>query len=121
MKNEDKKSGVYFDLDNYVAKIMAECGMLNTSEEEKTALTKEVGLTLTDRINSTIVNSLSADDIFLMEKTMEDHPELDTINVLSIITSYIDGLDEKIVSAVDELYGEIVDNFKKIKSLSTNK
>ena len=121
MKNEDKKSGVYFDLDNYVEKIMAECGMQNTSEETKEALRKEIGLTLADRVNSTIVNSLSADDLFLMEKTMEDHPELDTINVLSIITSYIDGLDEKIVSAVDELYGEIVENFKKIKSLSTNK
>lgn len=121
MKNEDKKSGIYFDLESYVAKIMQECGMQNSSEETKKALTEEIGITLTDRVNATVVNSLTADDLFLMEKTMEDHPELDRLDVLSIITSYIDGLDEKIVTAVDELYGEIVDNFKKIKSLSPNK
>lgn len=121
MKNEEKKTGVYFDLDNYVAKIMAECEMQNSSAETKDALKKEIGITLADRVNSTIVKSLTAEDLFLMEKTMQDHPELDTINVLSIITSYIDGLDEKIVTAVDDLYEEIVENFKKIKSLSTNK
>ncbi len=121
MKNVDKKSGVYFDIDNYVAKIVAECGMHISSEEMEKALKKEITMTLANRVNSTIVNSLSANDLFLMQKTMEDHPELDTINVLSIITSYIDGLDEKIVSAVDDLYGEIVENFMKIKSLSINK
>ncbi|MCC6643806.1 hypothetical protein IT411_03585 [Candidatus Peregrinibacteria bacterium] len=88
--------------------------MDKSDEKTKTELKDQITQTLYDRINAVVVSALGEKELFLLQKSMEDHPELDEIDVLSIITSYVPGLEEKIVQAVDQLYSEIVANVKQI-------
>lgn len=88
--------------------------MENASPEVKEELSNEIAQTLSDRVTATVIASMGDKEIFLLEKTLEDHPELDEIDALSIITSYIPGLDDRIVKAVSDLYDELVENARMI-------
>lgn len=114
MKSDKKRTGIYFDLDLYLDRLLKDCEMSNAKEDVKAELKEEITKTLYERINAVVVSSMGEKELFLLQKSMEDHPELDEIDILSIITSYIPGLEEKIVKAVDELYSEIVANVKQI-------
>lgn len=114
MKTKQNKSGIYFNTTNFVEMVLKAVKMDNASPEMKEELSNEIAQTLSDRVTSIVVASLGEKEIFLLEKTMEDHPELDEIDCLSIITAYIPGLDQKILKTVDDLFYEIVDTVKQL-------
>lgn len=114
MKTNQKRSGMYFNIEDFIDMILREVKMDKASPEVMAELKMEIGRTVSDRVTSTIITSLGEKELFLMNKTLEDHPELDEIDCLSIITSYVPGLDQKILKAVDDLYEEMVENVKKI-------
>jgi hypothetical protein len=114
MKTNQKRSGMYFNIEDFIDMILREVKMDKASPEVMAELKMEIGRTVSDRVTSTIITSLGEKELFLMNKTMEDHPELDEIDYLSIITSYVPGLDQKILKAVDDLYEEMIENVKKI-------
>lgn len=117
MNNEQKQSGIYFNIDNFVDMILKEVKMDKASPEVLDELRLEIAQTLSDRVTATLIASLGEKELFLMNKTLEDHPELDEIDCLSIITSYVPGLDQKILKAVDDLYVEMVQDVKKIDQI----
>lgn len=114
MKTNQKRSGMYFNIEDFIDMILREVKMDKASPEVMAELKMEIGRTVSDRVTYTIITSLGEKELFLMNKTLEDHPELDEIDCLSIITSYVPGLDQKILKAVDDLYEEMVENVKKI-------
>lgn len=113
MKNQKQKP-VYFNIENFVQMILKETGMDKTDPKTIEELSVEIAQTLSDRITATVIASLGDKEMFLLEKTLEDHPELDEIDALSIITSYVPGLDDRILKEVSDLYDELIDNVKAI-------
>jgi hypothetical protein len=113
-QNSQSGKPVYFNTNNFVEMVLKEIKMDQASPEVKEQLSLEIAQTLSDRVTSVVVASLGEKEVFLLEKTMEDHPELDEIDCLSIITSYIPGLDQKILKAVDDLFYELVDTVKQL-------
>lgn len=117
MNKDQKQSGMYFNIDNFVDMILKEVKMDKSSPEVLDELRLEIAQTLSDRVTATLIASLGEKELFLMNKTLEDHPELDEIDCLSIITSYVPGLDQKILKAVDDLYVEMVQDVKRIDQI----
>ena len=113
MKNQKQKP-VYFNAENFVQMLLKETGMDKADPKVIEELSLEISQTLSDRITATVITSLGDKEMFLLEKTLEDHPELDEIDALSIITSYIPGLDDRILKEVSDLYEELVGNVKDI-------
>lgn len=110
MPKTNKQKPVYFSTEKFIEALLKDVKMDKADPEIKQELANEISQTLSERVTAVVVASLQEKDLFLLEKTMEDHPELDTIDCLSIITSYIPGLDDRIVKAVEDLYDEIVEN-----------
>jgi len=111
-KQKSTTKGVYFNSDNFVEMVLKEVKMDKASPQVKEELSGEIAQTLSDRVTSVVVASLGEKELFLLQKTMEDHPELDEIDCLSIISSYIPGLDDRILKAVSDLFDEIVETVK---------
>lgn len=114
MKKATKPKPQYFNADNFVNALLKELKMDKASPKMLEDLRTEIALTLAERVNAVVVSSMGPNELFLLEKTIEDHPELDEIDCLSIITPYIPDLDQRILKAVDDLYGEILDNARSI-------
>jgi hypothetical protein len=108
-EREKKQKPSYFSTEEFINNLLKELKMDKADPDVKQELANEISQTLTDRVTAVVVASLRKKDVFLLEKTIEDHPELDIIDCLSIITSYVPGLDDKIVKSVADLYDEIVE------------
>ena len=116
-----KQKPIYFNIENFVQMVLKEIGMDKSDEKLKEELSLEIAQTLSDRITALVVTSLGEKEMFLLEKTMEDHPELDEIDALSMITSYIPGLNERILKEVSDLFDELVASVKAIDQKLSNK
>ncbi len=118
-----RRNGIYFNTENFIQMLLKEIKMDKASPEVIEELSNEIAQTLSERVTAVVVASLGEKEVFLLQKTLEDHPELDEIDALSIITSYIPGLDNKILEAVSDLFDELVENSRSIdeKLNSVNK
>lgn len=114
MSNSTKNKPVYFNTENFVAMVLKEMRMDKAPEHVLKELSLEIAQTMNDRVTATVVAVLGDKELFLMEKMLKDHPELDEIDALSIITSYIPGLDDLILKAVGDLFEELVENARMI-------
>ena len=111
---QNKKKPQYFNPNIFVDALLKELKMDKADPEILDDLRKEITLTLAERVNAVVVSSLSEKDVFLLKKTLEDHPELDEIDCLTMITPNIPGMDQRIINAVEDLYTELVDNVRLI-------
>jgi hypothetical protein len=118
---DQKDKPVYFNIENFVQMVLKETGMDKSEPKVVEELSLEISQTLSDRITATVIASLGDKEMFLLEKTLEDHPELDEIDALSIITSYVPGLNERILKEVSDLYEELIGNVKAIEQRLSKK
>lgn len=119
---DQKNKPVYFNIENFVQMVLKETHMDKADPKVVEELGLEISQTLSDRITATVVSSLGDKEMFLLDKTLEDHPELDEIDALSMITAYVPGLNDRILKEVSDLYEELVDNVREIeKRLSESK
>ena len=109
MKTNQRKPPMYFNTENFIAALLKDLKMDKSDPKVVAELSDEIAITLTDRVTSVIIDSMGEKELFLLYKTKEDHPELDEIDCLSIITAYIPGLEGRILKAVDDLYAEILE------------
>jgi len=117
--SKDKKQSMYFNIENFVQMVLQATKMDKASPAMIDQLSLEISQTLSDRVTATVVASLGDKELELLERIMEDHPELDRIDALSIITPTVPGLNERILKEVNDLYEELIDSVKMIeKSLS---
>lgn len=112
MTKMPKQKPQYFNADAFVDALLKDLRMDRAAPEILDELRTEITLTLAERVNAVVISSLDENDLFLLQKTLEDHPELDEIDCLSIITPNIPGLDARIIKAVDDLYAEMLERVR---------
>ena len=113
-KDEKKKAVKYFDEDAFVEAVLKAIKMDKAPDAVKRELSLEIAQTLRDRIIATVIAALGEKELLLLGNILKDHPELDEIDALSMITSYVPELDDRIAKVVDDFFVEMVENTKLI-------
>lgn len=111
---KDKQKAVYFNSGNFVQMVLNATGMAKSDPAILDELSLQISQTLSDRVTAVVVSSLGDSELELLDRILSDHPELDKIDALSIITPSIEGLDARILKAVNDLFEEMVDNVRLI-------
>jgi hypothetical protein len=109
INNQDNK--FYFDADMFVQNVLIATGMDKASIETIDKISFEIKATLSERIMEVVINSFSDRELFLLNKLIEDHPQIDEIDALSLIVPTVPGLADLIVKTVDDLFDELVQDF----------
>ena len=97
----------YFDPKAFVQKVIQDCKLTNESEVIRQKLEDRIELALSDRITATIVAKFTERELQLLDKMLEDHPELDEFDAISMIAPSIPGMQEELQKAIDDLYEEL--------------
>jgi|GEM_PF-2045945 len=109
------KKPQYFDPKVFVDKVMRDCDFGDLDEETRVALEEGIQRRLAERIVASIIDSFNEREFTLLEKVMEDHPELDDIDAVMLISTEIPNLQEKLEKAIMDLYDELVFDAKEIQ------
>lgn len=104
----------YFDPQLFIDKVMRECDFGHLDKETRESLDEAITIRLAERIVATVIDNFTGDEFVLLEKVMEDHPELDDIDAIMIISSRVPDLQVKLEKAMSDLYKEMVYNVSEI-------
>jgi len=109
------KKPQYFDPKLFVDKVMRDCDFGELDEKTRSVLEEGIQKRLSERIVATIIDSFNQREFALLEKVMEDHPELDDIDAIMLISSEIPNLQGKLEKAIVDLYEEMVFDVEQIQ------
>lgn len=104
----DQKKTQYFNPTEFGDRVIQDMNLGEVSPETLEALHEQIEKMLTERILDTVIDAFTKRDLELFEKMLEDHPELDEIDALMVLSTSIDGLKEKLERAINSLYLELV-------------
>jgi hypothetical protein len=113
MKKEKSKAN-YFNADNFVHLVLQDTKLLGGDPAVVDELSGEIMRLLNERIVSTVLVQFGDKELFLLENMLKDHPELDEIDVISILAENLPDLNELIVKTVNDLYEELVGDVEMI-------
>lgn len=116
MKKEKTKAN-YFNADNFVHLVLKDTKMLGGDPDVVDQLGEEIKRLLNERIVSTVLVQFGDKELFLLENMLKDHPELDEIDVISILAENLPDLNELIVKTVNDLYEELVGDVEAIDKM----
>lgn len=111
----------YFDPKVFVDKIMRDCDFGEIDEKTRLALEEGIERRLAERIVATIINGFNAREFSLLEMVMEDHPELDDIDCIMLISKEIPNLQERLEKAIMDLYEEMTYDAREIQRAMDNR
>ncbi|MBD3270636.1 hypothetical protein GF376_03865 [Candidatus Peregrinibacteria bacterium] len=107
---KNTNNNFFFDADQFVHNVLIASKMMDADPQTIDELAIEIKGLLSTRIMETIVDSFGERELFLLNKLLEDHPQIDEIDALSLIVPMVDGLDELIIKTVDGLFDELIEN-----------
>lgn len=114
MKKQKTRTIENFDIESFVNALLKEIKMDKASPHIQSELRQEIERTFSERVNAAVIDSMGEKELFMLEKMVADQPELDLIDVLSVITTYMPGLNDRILKVINDLYEELVDNARMI-------
>ena len=114
MKKSIFKTKENFNIESFIDVLLKEIKMDKASPDVKNELRDEIKRTFSERVNAVVIDSMEEKDLLMLEKITADQPELDLIDVLSMITAYMPGLNDRILKVINDLYEELVDNARMI-------
>jgi hypothetical protein len=98
----------YFSADKFVHEVLSATKMLDGDPVVVDEMAEEIKRLLNERIIAAVLLKFGDKEIFLLENMLKDHPELDEIDVISILSENLPDLSELIVKTVEDLYEELV-------------
>ncbi|MBU1953950.1 hypothetical protein KKH03_03195 [Patescibacteria group bacterium] len=103
----NKAKPQYFDVDKFVSEVIAEMKLGDVPAEQVELLKDRISTRLSDRIMATTLGAFKERETKLFESMLVDHPELDELDVIMIISPQIEGLKEKLEEEINSLFGEL--------------
>ena len=101
------KKTQYFDPRGFVQKVMQDSKFGEMSDTTRRALEEGIHRRLGERIMATIIDQFSEREFTIMEKMMEDHPEIDNLDAIILVAGEIPHLQALLEKAVMDLYEEM--------------
>jgi len=101
------KKPQYFDPKFFVDKVMRDCDFGKIDDKMRKELEEGIQRRLAERVVATIIDSFNEREFVLLEKVMEDHPELDDIDAIMLISTEIKNLQPRLEKAITDLYEEM--------------
>lgn len=115
------KKPQYFDPKVFVDKVMHDCEFGKLDESTERALREGIQRRLAERIVASVIESFTEREIALLEKVIEDHPELDDIDAIMLISTEVQNLQERLEKAIMDLYEEMVYDVRQIQVAMDNR
>jgi uncharacterized coiled-coil protein SlyX len=97
----------YFNTDKFVQEIMDAMNFKKLDKDTTTIIRRKILARLHERILSIIMQNFGRREIKLFNKLKADHPEIDELDVIMMMLPDIEGLQEKIIDGVNDLYTEL--------------
>lgn len=114
-KTKKQDFQIYFDAEAFMEKVIKEMHLEDAPPGFLDQLKDEIELSLTERIVGTIIDNFRTEDLERFEKMMVDHPDWDEFDAVMVIAPEIPGLKEKLRSAIDVLFRELVRGAEKVE------
>lgn len=114
-KDQKQKMPIYFDAKGFIDDVMKEMQLDETPAPIRLELREAIFDRLSDRIMSTVLSSFEEKDVVIFENMLQDHPELDELDVVMIVAKQIKGLKERLERQINSLYSELTYDAAKIK------
>lgn len=105
----------YFNPQEFINRVIEAChfGQLDTPTRE--LIEDAISQRLIERITTTIIGSFAESELLLLEKILEDHPELDEINAIGMVAQNVPGIEKKLVKAFKDLFEEFTHDAEEIQ------
>ena len=115
-KKHKKEKGKfqYFNAQAFAEKVLEDCDLGEMTPELRQELLDMIERRLGERITASIVNSLQPKDMDMFEELKNKYPEMDDIDVLTVVASQIPGLQIKILKGIEDLYDELTYDAKRV-------
>lgn len=98
----------YFNPTDFVDRVLTTFGFHDLPADQKAPLAAAIERQLRDRLTVTILDSFDEKDLEMVQKLLQDHPELDHVEAVSLMALNMPGLHEKMQTAIEELYEELI-------------
>ncbi len=105
----------YFNSKAFVQKVLDDCDLGEVSSSLRGELEEQVERRLAERITAVIVHNFEDKELTLFEKVMQDHPELDDIDAMTIVAAGIPDLQVKLLKGIQDLYEELTYDAREIQ------
>ncbi len=115
------KKPQYFDPTVFVDKVMRDCDFGDIDDKTRSALEEGIQRRLAERIVASIIDSFNEREFTLLEKVMEDHPELDDIDCIMLISTEVPNLEQRLEKAIMDLYDELTYDARQIQQAMDNR
>lgn len=109
------KKAQYFEPKMFVDKVMRDCDFGELDDQTERALRSGIQRRLSERIVASIIDSFTEREIALLEKVIEDHPELDDVDAIMLISTEVPNLHERMEKGIMDLYEELTYDAREIQ------
>jgi hypothetical protein len=114
--SDKKQKKSYFRPEEFIERVFKATGMDKAPLLMQEELKLELIQTLMTTISNTILNAFEDKELFMLQKMLEDHPEIEQIDAITIIAASIPGLEQRLGEVVEDLYEELVQDYKDIEA-----
>ena len=101
------KKTQYFNVKKFVDSVIEEMRLGDTPPDIMERLREIIELRLSRRIMDTVIDNFSPEDMKVFQMILEDHRELDEIDVIMIIAQNKEGMKDLIVRNINSLFEEL--------------
>ena len=105
-----------FNAAQFAEALLKKTGMNSAKPKIKQELIEEIIQILSERVINVLVDSFTDREFFLFRKILEDHPNIDEIDAISVIAPSIPCINELLLKTVSDLFDELVEDAKYFKN-----
>ena len=95
---------IYFQLGTFTDSIIEAIGLKNAGAQVLTGVREEIEKMAADQIMNAFEDTIGIKEAKMMDKLMEDHPEITEIDALLLIADDMPGLKSEIEKKLNSLY-----------------
>ncbi len=100
----------------FIKKVIEDSQLGEMPGEERAKLERSIARRMEERVTTTIIDSFGEEEFGVFNEILDDHPELDEIDALSLVAAKIPGLQERLNEAMQKLYDELLEGADQVKS-----
>ena len=106
----------YFNPEEFVQRVIDKAKLGQMEPALLDNLREQIAKILMERVVHTILAVFQEKELFMLKNMLDDHPELDEIDAIMIISAQTPEIDVKLQKTIDDLEQELLQDYANIKS-----